>query len=258
MKVTDVPLQIVFDEVLILTVGVTAAFTAIVTALEVTVEVEAQSAFEVITQVTTSLFAKVEEAKVTAFVPEFEPLTFHWYEGVVPPFTGVAVKVTVFPLQILVEDAAIETDGVTEEFTVILIVFDEAVVGELHNALDVNTHEIASAFTSVVVEYEEAVAPGIFVPFFFHWKVGVPPPLVALAVKVTDVPEQTVVAEVLIVILGAVVGVTVIVTAFEVADVVVAQATLDVNTQVTTSLFASVVDPNVAEFVPTFPPFTFH
>jgi hypothetical protein len=62
LKVTDVPLQIVVDDVLILTVGVTAAFTAIVIAFEVAVVVDAQSAFEVITQVTTSLFANVEEA----------------------------------------------------------------------------------------------------------------------------------------------------------------------------------------------------
>lgn len=62
MKVTDVPLQIVVADVLILTVGVTAAFTAIVIAFEVAVVVDAQSAFEVITQDTTSLFANVEEA----------------------------------------------------------------------------------------------------------------------------------------------------------------------------------------------------
>lgn len=78
MNVTDVPLQIVVEDVLILTVGVTAAFTAIVIALEVAVVVDAQSAFELITQVTTSLFANVEVAKVTAFVPAFEPFTFHW------------------------------------------------------------------------------------------------------------------------------------------------------------------------------------
>ena len=30
----------------------------------------------------------------------------------------------------------------------------------------------------------------IFEPFFFHWYVGVLPPLVAVAVKVTLVPEQ--------------------------------------------------------------------
>jgi hypothetical protein len=152
LNVTDVPLQIVVEDVLILTVGVTAAFTAIVIALDVAVVVDAQSAFDVITQVTTALFANVEVAKVTAFVPAFTPFTFHWYAGVVPPFTGVAVKVIVFPLQILVEEAAIETDGVTDEFTVMLIVFEDALAGELHNALEVNTHEIASALASVVVE----------------------------------------------------------------------------------------------------------
>jgi hypothetical protein len=26
-------------------------------------------------------------------------LTFHWYEGIKPPFTGVAVKITRFPSQ---------------------------------------------------------------------------------------------------------------------------------------------------------------
>jgi hypothetical protein len=62
LNVTDVPLQIVVDDVLILTVGVTAAFTAIVIALEVAVVVDAQSAFDVITQVTTALFANVEVA----------------------------------------------------------------------------------------------------------------------------------------------------------------------------------------------------
>lgn len=59
---------------------------------------------------------------------------------------------TVFPLQILVVEAVMVTDGVTDEFTVMLIVFEDALAGELHNALEVNTHEIASAFASVVVE----------------------------------------------------------------------------------------------------------
>ena len=36
------------------------------------------------------------------------PFTFHWYEGVVPPFTGDAVKVTLVPWQTGFDDAAIE------------------------------------------------------------------------------------------------------------------------------------------------------
>jgi len=34
-----------------------------------------------------------------------------------------------------------------------------------------------------------------FVPFFFHWYTGAVPPLVGVAVKVTEVPEQIVVAD---------------------------------------------------------------
>jgi hypothetical protein len=40
------------------------------------------------------------------FVPAFIPLTFHWYEGIVPPFVGVAVNVTDDPGQNGLEDAA--------------------------------------------------------------------------------------------------------------------------------------------------------
>ena len=32
-------------------------------------------------------------------VPTGEPFTFHWYTGVVPPLVGVAVKVTLVPVQ---------------------------------------------------------------------------------------------------------------------------------------------------------------
>ena len=59
--------------------------------------------------------------------------------------------------------------------------------------------------------------------------------MVALAVNVTGVPEHTVVAGVLIVTEGDVLALMVMVTALLVAVVVVAQATLLVSTQVTTS-----------------------
>lgn len=61
-----------------------------------------------------------------------------------PPFTGVAVKVTDWPEQIAVEVALMLTEGVTEGFTVINIVFDEAVDGLAQAALDVTTHCTAS------------------------------------------------------------------------------------------------------------------
>ena len=57
---------------------------------------------------------------------------------------------------------------------------------------------------------------------------------------------------------GVTVGVTVIVSVFEVAVAGEAHALLEVSTQVTASLFTKVVLVKVALLVPTFTPFTFH
>jgi outer membrane protein W len=79
-------------------------------------------AFEVNTHVTASLFANAVEVNVAAFVPALVPLTFHWYEGVVPPFVGVAVNVTEVPEQIVVAVAAIDTLAVRIGLTVTVLV----------------------------------------------------------------------------------------------------------------------------------------
>src|SRR4051794_37801694 len=63
-------------------------------------------AFEVITTVTTSLLTSALVVKTLLLIPLFIPFTFHWYDGVVPPFTGVAVKVTAVPVQMVVAEAA--------------------------------------------------------------------------------------------------------------------------------------------------------
>ncbi len=82
--------------------------------------------------------------------------------------------------------------------------------------------------------------------------------MLRFATNVAGVPEQIVVELVLILTVGELAGVTVMVMAFELAMLVVAQVTFEVNTQLTTSLFARVVLPKLAEFVPTSIPFTFH
>ena len=69
---------------------------------------------------------------------------------------------------------------------------------------------------------------------------GVVPPLVGVAVKVTPVLGQTLFAEAEMEILAASTGFTTMVTALEVAGLALTQAALDVNTQVTTSLLAGV------------------
>ena len=77
----------------------------------------------------------VVEEKVALFVPAFTPFTFHWYEGVAPPFVGVAVKSTLVPAQIVVAEAETETDGVKSGFTVIVMMLLIAKLGDAHVAL---------------------------------------------------------------------------------------------------------------------------
>ena len=69
---------------------------------------------------------------------------------------------------IVVCDAEIETDGVTEAFTVMVMPLLVAVVEVGHAALEVNTHVIISPLANVEELYVELLVP-TFDPFFFHW-----------------------------------------------------------------------------------------
>jgi len=62
---------------------------------------------------------------------------------------GVAVKITLVPEQIVVADAAILTDGVTGEVTVMLIALDVAVSCVTQVNEEVITTVITSLFTNV-------------------------------------------------------------------------------------------------------------
>lgn len=84
------------------------------------------------------------------------------------------------------------------------------------------------------------------------------PPFVGVAVKVTDVPGHTVVADAAILTDGTGAGSTFMVIPVLVAVTGLAQGAFDVNTTVTTSLLARVVDVNVGLLVPAFVPLTFH
>ena len=77
----------------------------------------------------------------------------------------------------------------------------------------------------------------MFTPFFFHWYVGVVPPLVGVAVKFTAVPEQTVDASAVMLTLGTILEETVMVTELLVATVEEVQAALLVITTLIASLF---------------------
>ena len=64
----------------------------------------------------------------------------------------------------------------------------------------------------------------------FHWYEGVDPPLVGVAVKVTEVPEQTGFAEAATETLTGNNGFTVMVTVFEVAGLPVGHVAFEVKT----------------------------
>jgi hypothetical protein len=77
VKVTELPGHIVVTDADILTLGVTSALTVILMLLLVTVDGDGQVALEVITIVTTSVFARVVDVKVGESVPTLLPFTFH-------------------------------------------------------------------------------------------------------------------------------------------------------------------------------------
>jgi hypothetical protein len=81
-----------------------------------------------------------------------------------------------------------------------------------------------------------------FTPFTFHWYTGAAPPLVGVAVKVTEVPAQTGLAEGAIVTLTGSNGLTVIVTGADVAGLPDGQTAFDVSTTVTASAFTGIYE----------------
>ena len=92
---------------------------------------------------------------------------FHWYVGAVPPLVGVAVNVTLVPLQICPDGtAATVTDGVTVGVIDMAITFEVAVVGFPQAALLVRITETLSPLFKVV-ELKVEPVPAL-VPFTCH------------------------------------------------------------------------------------------
>ena len=147
--------------------------------------------------------------------------------------------------------------GADELNTVTVTALLVAVACDGQGALLVITTVTISPLLSAV-EVNVALLVPWLLPFTFHWYAGVPPLLVAVAVKLTLVPAHIVVLGVDIDTVGVTAAPTVMVTALDVAVVDDAQAALLVNTTVTTSPLLSVVLANVALFVPWLLPFTFH
>jgi hypothetical protein len=145
---------------------------------------------------------------------------------------GVAVKFTVVPVQIVVADAEMLTLTGLLGFTVITILFDVTGFSTVQVRSEVKLQVTISPWTRAALVYVVLLEPTL-APFSFHWYTGVAPPLVGVAVKVTLVPAQMVVAEAAMLTEGVAFAVTVIVMALEVAGLPVAQPSLEVSTQVT-------------------------
>ena len=120
------------------------ALTAIVIPLLVAVAGAIQVALDVITTEIISpllrvLLLLVNVARLVG-VPRFTPFMRHWKVGAAPLFTGVAVKVVLPEVeQMLVADAEMVTDGVSNGFTVMVISLPVAGLPIAQVALEVST-----------------------------------------------------------------------------------------------------------------------
>ena len=174
-----------------------------------------------------------------------------------PPFVGLAVKVTFAPAHTVKEGVEMLTDGVTDGLTVMVMALETILFAEGQTAFEVKTQVTISPLLSVELLNELLFVP-TFTPFNFHWKIGLAPPFVILAVKVVFVPEQMVFVPVLIEMVGSTVALTVMAMAFELAFGVEIQLAFEVKAHVIISPFKSVVEANVALFVPALIPLIFH
>src|SRR5579863_3232526 len=77
-------------------------------------------------------------------------------------------------------------------FTVIVIPADVAGFPLGHEIFEVKTQLITSLLVRLLSVYVELLEPTLL-PFFFHWYAGDVPPLIGVAVKVTDAFTQFVV-----------------------------------------------------------------
>jgi hypothetical protein len=114
-----------------------------------------------------------------------------------------------------------------------VIALDKAGLPVRHRASDKSRQVIISPLAGVYVNVGLFPPIGV-IPFLNHWYTGVDPPLVGVAVKVTELPAQQGLFDTVIRIETGAEGMTLIVMEFEVAGFPVAQLRLEVNTQVTT------------------------
>ncbi len=251
VNVTEDPAQIEFADSKILTEAGKFGLTVIVTTFDVTGLPVEHVAFDVIFTVIASLLTNVVDVQVDEVSPlmAVAPL-YHWYAGTVPPLVGVAVNVTEDPAQIEFAVAKILTEAIKFALTVIVTTFDVAGLPVEHVAFDVICTVIASLLTNVVDVQVDEVSPLMAVAPLYHWYAGVAPPLIAVAVNITEDPAQIGFADAKILTEAGKFALTVIVTTFDVAGLPVEHVAFDVIFTVIASLLTNVVDVQVDEVSP--------
>lgn len=167
--------------------GVAIGSTVIVMELLVIVAGLAQLTSEVSVQVITSPFASVDEVNVVP-VPTVVPPIFQSYTGLLPPLVMVDEKVTGSPAQMVVEsELVMEMDGVTLGVTLSVMPVLVAVTGLAQVAFEITWQVTTGLPVSVLLVKVESVALDTGFPFTYHWYSGLEPPLIGVAVNVTEV-----------------------------------------------------------------------
>ena len=117
----------------------------------------------------------------------------------------MAVKVTAVPLQMEPDGLAVTfTEIGTDGFTVMLMILDVAGLPVTQQVTVVVTTQLTwSPLASEEVTNVELLEPA-FKPLTFHWNIGFAPILTGVAVNVTEVPEQMIMALELMVTLAGV------------------------------------------------------
>ena len=147
-----------------------------------------------------------------------------------PPLFDVEEKLTRVPAQILVVDPAMEIEGGNSGFTIIVTLLLVAVAGVAQTASELRIQEIISPLFSVLSVKLLLFVPTL-APFFFHWYMGVAPPLVITEEKLTGVPAQIVLPDAATEMEGINSGLTIIVMLLLVAVAGTAQVANGVSTQ---------------------------
>ena len=160
-----------------------------------------------------------------------------------PPLVGVAVKVTEVPVAagLVLAVSAMLTAGTTDALTDMVTLLLDAVVEVAQDEFDVIVHATIAPLASVVVVRVAEFVPAA-APFTVHAYTGALPPLVGVAVKVTEAPAHVGLAPVVSAMLTAGAdGVdTVTVIELELAGLPITPLRLDVIAQVTASPLAHV------------------